>query len=262
MSDQKIVAIVQARMGSSRLPGKVLRDIYGKPMLAWVVERARKAQLISEVVVATTLEEEDNLIEQVCKDFGFACFRGSTFDVLDRYYQAAQEWNADILVRLTADCPLIDPELIDLVVNRFIEEKVDFATNRLPPPYERTYPIGLDVEVVRFSALERAWKEATESYEREHVLPYLYEKPGRFKICVVNHPTNLGNYRWTVDTPADLQFVQEVVARLPNKENFTWLDVLKIVQENPQLSAINAEIPHKSFLDVDRQINDKGGGNA
>ncbi|MGV8026799.1 MAG: cytidylyltransferase domain-containing protein [Anaerolineaceae bacterium] len=258
MTNQRIVAIIQARMGSSRLPGKVLRDIYGKPMLEWVVERARKASMLSEVAVATTIDQSDDMLEQVCANLCVSCLRGSVFDVLDRYYQAARQCEADVIVRLTADCPLIDPGLIDLVVTRFLEEKVDFAANRLPPPYERTYPIGLDVEVVAFTALERAWKEAIASHEREHVLPYLYDTPGRFKILVVDYERNLGNYRWTVDTQPDLRFIQEVVAHLPDKENFSWLDVLKIVEENPQLSEINAGISHKSFLDVDERAKDAG----
>ncbi len=257
MSEQRVVAIIQARMGSSRLPGKVLRDIHGKSMLEWVIGRARKARTLSEVAVATTIAAEDDILEQMCAQWKVPCYRGSVFDVLDRYYQAACQAEADIVVRLTADCPLLDPRLIDLVVTRFIDEKVDFAANRLPPPYERTYPIGLDVEVVSFAALERAWKEAKESHEREHVLPYLYDTPGRFKILVVDHKKNLGKYRWTVDTQPDLRFVQEVVARLSDKEDFTWLDVLKVVEENPQLSTINAGIAHKSFFDVDERTTGK-----
>ncbi len=258
MTENKIVAIVQARMGSSRLPGKVLRDIHGKPMLAWVVERARQATTLSEVAVATTTDPSDDMLEQVCANLGIACLRGSVFDVLDRYYQAARQCEADVIVRLTADCPLIDPGLIDLVVTRFLEEKVDFAANRLPPPYKRTYPIGLDVEVVSFSALERDWKEAKEKYQREHVLPYLYDTPGRFKILVVDYKKNFGKYRWTVDTQPDLMFIQEIVARLPDKEHFSWLEVLKIVEDNPQLSDINAGITHKTYLDVDERAGIEG----
>ncbi|HOJ00738.1 MAG TPA: glycosyltransferase family protein [Anaerolineaceae bacterium] len=262
MKEPRVVAIIQARMGSNRLPGKVLRDIHGKPMLAWVVERARLAATLAEVVVATTTDAGDDILAQVCKEMGVTCFRGSTFDVLDRYYQAARESEADVIVRLTADCPLIDPTLIDLVVTRFFEEKVDFATNRLPPPYQRTYPIGLDVEVVSFSALEKAWKEALEVHEREHVMPYFYDAPGRFKILIVDHETNLGKYRWTVDTQPDLRFVQEVIARLPDKEHFSWLDVLKIVEEHPQLSEINAGIAHKTYLDVDGHATNTGENHA
>jgi len=262
MKEQRVVAIIQARMGSSRLPGKVLRDIHGKPMLAWVVERARKARSLSEAMVATTTDPADDIIEQVCRQMGIACFRGSVFDVLDRYYQAARETEADVIVRITADCPLIDPDLIDQVVERFFEEKADFAANRLPPPYQRTYPIGLDVEVVSFNALQRAWQEATEKHEREHVLPYLYELPGRFNILTVDHEKNLGSYRWTVDTIQDLQFVQAIFALLPDRESFTWLDVLKIVEDNPHLSEINAGITHKTFKDVDVRAQEDKKDNA
>jgi spore coat polysaccharide biosynthesis protein SpsF len=253
MKNTRVVAIIQARMGSSRLPGKVLRDIHGKPMLAWVVERTRKASSVSEVMVATTSDPSDDMVEQVCRQMSIPCFRGNIYDVLDRYYQAAREAQADVVVRITADCPLIDAGLIDTVVQRFVEEKVDFAANRLPPPYQRTYPIGLDVEVVSFQALQRAWQEASEKHEREHVLPYLYESPGRFKTLTVDHETDLGSYRWTVDTFEDLEFIQKLFTLLPDTENFTWLDVLKIVEKNPQLSEINAGVSHKTFTDVDER---------
>jgi len=252
----RVVAIIQARMGSSRLPGKVLRDIHGKPMLVWVIERAQRAKSVTETVVATTIDEGDDILEQVCRSYHIPCLRGNVYDVLDRYYQIAREVEADVIVRLTADCPLIDPDLIDLVVQRFQEEQVDFAANRLPPPYQRTYPIGLDVEVVSFSALEKAWKEAKEKHEREHVLPYLYEEPGRFRTLTVDHEVDLGSLRWTVDTPQDLAFVREVIARLPDKETFTWLDVLKLVEDDPNLSKINADVHHKSFIDVDERAKD------
>lgn len=262
MKNTRVVAIIQARMGSSRLPGKVLRDIHGKPMLAWVVERTRKASSVSEVMVATTSDPSDDMIEQVCRQMNVPCFRGNIYDVLDRYYQAAREAQADVIVRITADCPLIDAGLIDMVVQRFLEEKVDFAANRLPPPYQRTYPIGLDVEVVSFTALQRAWQEAREKHEREHVLPYLYESPGRFKTLMVDHETDLGSYRWTVDTFEDLEFIQKLFTLLPDTENFTWLDVLKIVEKNPQLSEINAGVSHKTFKDVDERSKEDGQDNG
>ena len=262
MKNTRVVAIIQARMDSSRLPGKVLRDIHGKPMLAWVVERTRKASSVSEVMVATTSDPSDDMIEQVCRQMNVPCFRGNIYDVLDRYYQAAREAQADVIVRITADCPLIDAGLIDMVVQRFLEEKVDFAANRLPPPYQRTYPIGLDVEVVSFTALQRAWQEAREKHEREHVLPYLYESPGRFKTLMVDHETDLGSYRWTVDTFEDLEFIQKLFTLLPDTENFTWLDVLKIVEKNPQLSEINAGVSHKTFKDVDERSKEDGQDNG
>ncbi|MRR31178.1 hypothetical protein EG834_12840, partial [bacterium] len=172
------VAIIQARMSSSRLPGKVLKEAGGRIVLERMVERVRQARTVERVVVATTVDPSDDEIAAFCQAHDIDFTRGSLQDVLDRYYMAAKQYEADIIVRLTGDCPLIDPVLIDEVVNALIEQRADFACNRLPPPFARTYPIGLDVEAVTFSALQRAWTEATEKHEREHVLPYLYEVPG------------------------------------------------------------------------------------
>ena len=170
---QNTTAIIQARMSSSRLPGKVLLDIAGQPMLVRMVERARRARSIEQVVVATTTDPSDDPIEQLCAERGYDCFRGSLPDVLDRYTQAARQFEAHTIVRLTADCPLLDPAVLDLTVEALAGN--DFAANRLPPPWTRSLPIGLDVEVVTREALERAWHEAQERYQREHVLPYIYE---------------------------------------------------------------------------------------
>ena len=146
----KILAIVQARMSSSRLPGKVLKDIAGKPMLVHVIERAQKSRQISQVVVATTTDPSDDPIETFCRQRGYAFYRGSLHDVLDRFYQTAREFQADVIVRFTADCPLLDPYVVDNTIKAFLFSNVDFAANRLPPPHTRTYPIGLDTEVCTF----------------------------------------------------------------------------------------------------------------
>jgi len=248
------VAIIQARMSSNRLPGKVLADIAGKPMLFWVVERTRQAGTIDAVAVATTRDGTDNAIEETCRANDWPCFRGDAFDVLDRYYQAARYLNAESIVRLTADCPLIDPRVIDRTVDEFRRSGADFAANRLPPPWKRTYPIGLDTEVCSFSALERAWKEAHQPYQREHVMPYLYDQEGRFKVWVVDHEPDYGSYRWTVDTPEDLSFIRRVFSLLEDPLHTSWLDVLRLVQNHPELTAINASVPHKSGFDVDERV--------
>jgi len=179
----KTIAIIQARMGATRLPGKVLCDIAGQPMLVRVVERTRRASLLDGFIVATTTEVQDDALYELCRERGYPCFRGDQQDVLDRYYQSARQTGAEVVVRITADCPVIDPDLIDettkLVTGRSSlithhalrithHASLDFAANRLPPPWGRTYPIGLDVEVCTFAALERAWKEATKPYQREH----------------------------------------------------------------------------------------------
>jgi len=247
----RVVTIIQARMASSRLPGKVLMEIAGKPMLVWVVERASRARYVSEVVVATTTEPDDDPIEAECVRHGISVFRGDHYDVLDRFYQAAGHFSADVIVRLTADCPLIDPDVIDQTVERFIQEEVDFAANRLPPPWKRTFPIGLDTEVCTYAALERAWKEAKEPFEREHVMPYFYDVDGRFRILVVDHEPDYGSLRWTVDTPEDLKLVRNVFEYFPGREDFNWYEIIELFEQKPELALINAVVKAKQTQDVD-----------
>lgn len=245
-----IIAIIQARMGSTRLPGKVLQDILGQPMLMRSVIRARHSHHINEVVVATTTEPGDDAIEVFCRRQGFPVYRGSQSDLLDRYYQAALLFQADVIVRLTADCPLVDPQVIDHTIDEFNRSGVDFACNRLPPPLGRTYPIGLDAEVCTFAGLERAWKEAKEPFEREHVMPYFYDQPGRFKILRVDYPVDYGSLRWTVDTAEDLEVVRRIFAHFGGRNDFSWLEVLAFFENQPDLAQLNAGISHKTFRDV------------
>ncbi len=174
----KIVAIVQARMGSTRLPGKALKDLHGRTMLARVVRRALRSALIDKLVVATTEKKADDVIVSECDSLGISCFRGSEDDVLDRYYQAARAFSADLIVRITSDCPLIDPEIIDRVVQAFLDNCPDYASNTI----ESTYPRGLDVEVFAFDALKKAWCEASMDFQHVHVTPYIYLHPDQFRI--------------------------------------------------------------------------------
>jgi spore coat polysaccharide biosynthesis protein SpsF len=277
----RVVAIVQARMASSRLPGKVLMDLEGVPVLGRVVERTRRARTATDVVLATTTEGSDDAIADYCRRNGIAVMRGSHFDVLDRYYRAAKEARAEIVVRITADCPLIDPALVDEVVHVLhgaattypkapgaAVTDFDFVANRLPPPWRRTYPIGLDTEVCTFVALERAWREAREPTDREHVMPYLYQDvevseqtprlstgtsaPG-FRIAVLNHTEDLGGYRWTVDTAEDLEFVRQIYRHMVGRSDFTWQDVLEVIRSHPELAAINAGVKHKTLRDSDQR---------
>ncbi len=247
---QKIVAIVQARMGSTRLPGKVLLPIAGKPMLVQVVERTQRAATLSEVVVATTLDPSDDPIADVCRGQGYSLYRGSTADVLDRYYRAAAAAEAGVIVRLTGDCPLHDPGVIDHTVSEFLRTGVDFAANRLPPPWKRTYPIGLDTEVCSFQALETAWTLADEPHQREHVMPYLYEKAGRFRTLLVHHDPDFGHLRWTVDTPEDLAAVREIYSRFPGRNDFSWKEVLALYEREPALAEINSGVRHKRHREL------------
>lgn len=250
---ERVVCIIQARMGSSRLPGKVMKDICGKPMLAWVVERLKASARIDEVVVATTTDPADDPIAAYCQSMRIHFHRGQVFDVLDRFYQTATRFEADIVVRVTADCPLIDAQLVDAVIAELQSNSLDFAANRLPPPYKRTYPIGLDVEVARMSALREAWQHAHEAHEREHVMPYLYAGPRTFKTAVLDAEEDHGSLRWTVDTLQDLEFIRQLTALMACRIDFGWLDVLNLVNQHPELSRINAEVAHKSLRDIDER---------
>ena len=247
----KKVAIIQARLSSSRLPGKVLLPVGDAPMLARVINRVRRAQHVDEILVATTSDPADEPIMQFCVEQGVACFCGDPYDVLDRYYQAARSARADVIVRITADCPMITPEEIDRVVQAFLESGADFAANRLPPPFVRTTPIGMDCEVCSFETLERAWREADQPYQREHVMPYLYDLPGRFKVQVVDIQPSLGHLRFTVDTPEDLQLANQVYAAFNGREDFSLQDLLAENERHPEWQEQVAQVHHKSLFEVD-----------
>lgn len=249
--DPSVIAIIQARMSSSRLPGKVLADIGGKPMLLHVVLRARRAQTIGQVIVATTTDSSDDPIATFCRAQGIPYLRGDLMDVLDRYYQAARAFGGKTIVRLTGDCPLIDPREIDRTVRAFFDGQVDFAANRLPPPWKRTTPIGMDTEVVSFDALARAWREAEKKFEREHVMPYFYDQEGRFKTLLVDHEPDLSNLRLTVDTPEDLALIRNIFAFFDDSDEISLDQVVWLLEKNPDWLKINANIRHKSFTEVD-----------
>jgi len=264
----RVVAIIQGRMSSSRLPGKILADIAGQPMLTRVFTRTSRAKTLDEVIFATTTDASDDPVAEYCDFSGIPFTRGSLFDVLDRYYQTAKQAKAHVVVRVTADCPVIDPALIDDAVNTLLEDEYDFACNRLPPPFQRTYPIGLDVEVCTFAVLEKAWKESTETFHREHVMPYFYEgvqlsrqsrtletgiSPRGFNIALLHHTTDFGDYRWTVDTPEDLEFMRQVYNHFDGRDDFTWKEVLDLVHDEPRLMEINADVRHKTLKDIDKR---------
>jgi len=247
----KTVAIIQARLTSSRLPGKVLLPIAGQPMLARVVNRVRRASLVDEIIIATTSDPSDEQIEQFCNDKGLLCYRGDPYDVLDRFYEAARQTQADVIVRITADCPMIDPAEIDRVIRAFLESDVDFAANRLPPPFIRTTPIGMDTEVCSFAALERAWREADQPYQREHVMPYLYDNEGRFKVLHAVMEPDSGHLRFTVDTPEDLQLANEIYDAFDGRDDFTLQELLEENLKNPDWQQEVAQVQHKNLYEVD-----------
>jgi spore coat polysaccharide biosynthesis protein SpsF len=239
----KIAAIIQARMNSSRLPGKVLMDLGGETVLARVVRRLIRAKLIDEIVVATTGSAVDQVIVDECRHLGVRVFRGDENDVLDRYYQTAQWMGTEAIVRITSDCPLIDPEITDNTIYSFLDHQPDYASNAL----HRTYPRGLDTEVMTWEALSCAWREAKMPYQRAHVTPFLYENPDRFEILAVKNAVDLSNYRWTLDTPEDLAFIRAVYKRFDNDASFTWQDTLAVLQREPELIELNRGVMQKAL---------------
>lgn len=236
-----IIAIVQARMGSTRLPGKVMLDVGGQPVLARVVTRLRRARNLSAVVVATVAQPASQPIIELCHDLQVPTFSGSELNVLDRYYQAAQHVRAHVILRIMSDCPVIDPNLVDECIRTFQDDNVDYASNTIV----RTYPRGLDTEIMTFAALERAWQSSVQHYERVHVTPYIYEHPDIFRVRFITNPTDVSHYRWTIDTPDDLKLLRAIYAHFDNRDDFSWQDVLSLMKQTPALSAINAHIEHK-----------------
>jgi len=235
------VVIVQARMGSSRLPGKVLLDIGGRPMLERVLSRLAQAKRVNQVVVATSVLPRDDVLAAFCEAQQYQCFRGDQDDVLDRYYQTAKALGAQTVVRVTSDCPFIDPEIVDVVIETHRRAGADYTSNVQEP---RTFPRGLDVEVFTFEALKRAWREDKNPAWREHVTPYLYRTPTTFHLEAVANETDFSAYRWTVDTPEDLDFARQLHAALPS-EIFGWRDILNVLEVRPELILINGHIEQK-----------------
>ena len=238
----RVVAVVQARMGSTRLPGKVLIKLGEHPVLHGVVRRLRRSSQIEETVVATTGLRRDDCIADLCASSGIACFRGSEADVLDRYYHTARAYSADVVIRVTSDCPLIDPSIVDKVVLALHEQHADFACNVWP----RTYPRGLDAEAFTFAALEQAWKICEQSHQREHVTPLFYERPDLFRSAYVCAEQDYSRHRWTLDTPEDLHLLRAIYSHFED-DSFGWRDVLALVERSPELSAINAHVVQKTM---------------
>ncbi len=236
-----IAAIVQARIHSTRLPSKMLADIEGKPLLLHVIERVKKSKKVDVIVVATTKKKNDKKIIAITKKAGVQVFAGSENNVLDRFYHAAKKCNATVVVRITADDPFKDPKIIDELVGFFLDNngKFDYVSNTILP----TYPEGLDTEVFSFNALEKAWKESKKSFEREHVTPYIWQNPQKFKIKNISLKKDISHLRWTIDHPQDLQFAREIYKRLyAIKPTFLMEDILGVLKKEPDLIKINQGI--------------------
>jgi spore coat polysaccharide biosynthesis protein SpsF len=244
---ERVVAIVQARMGSTRLPAKVLQDVGGEPMLVRVMERAHRASLVDEVAVATTRHRRDDVIAELSARRGWPCTRGSEDDVLDRYHDAASTHRADVVVRITSDCPLLDPAVVDVILGeRSRGEGADYASNTIEP---RTFPRGLDAEAFTVEALDAAWRGDHEAATREHVTPFLYRHPERFTLRGVTTDPDRSWMRWTVDTPEDLE-----VVRLLHSEvgpDAGWHEMAEAMEAHPEWIAINRHVEQRDVRHPD-----------
>lgn len=245
----KTVAIIQARMGSTRLPGKVMKVICGKTVLEHVIERVKGCRLLDEVVIATTVSPADDAIVKEAERCGVKWFRGSEEDVLERYYLAAKEYDAEIVVRITSDCPLFDPTVLTEMLDYFNSERsqglnIDYLSNTLT----RSYPRGLDAEVFTFTALEKAFLNAVQPYEREHVTPYIHQHPEIFSLHGQTSDEDLSAHRWTLDTEEDFRLIEEIYFAL-YKENkfFTTEHILELLKQRPELAGINAHVEQKKL---------------
>ncbi len=242
----KTVIIVQARMTSTRLPGKILLPVLDKPLLEYQVERLRRVRLSDDLVIATTENEADEPVVALCRKLQVPYFRGPEEDVLARYFWAAQESKADTMVRITSDCPLIDPEIIDKVIDVFNthRDQFDYVSNSL----RRTYPRGMDAEVLPFSVLKEAHDEAVQADEREHVTPFIYLRPKRYRLGSVVNDVDYANYRLTVDTREDFELIKLLIENLyPSNPLFNLQDMLNLLLANPEWVTINSHVEQKKM---------------
>ncbi|MGG3888378.1 cytidylyltransferase domain-containing protein [Metabacillus fastidiosus] len=239
----KIVAIIQARMGSTRLPGKVMKTVNGKTLLEYQLERVKRSKLIDEVIIATTNKEKEQPIIDLCKKLSIRYYSGSENDVLSRYYEAAKKYDGDIIVRLTSDCPLIDPEVIDIVIKQYLDNSsYDYASNTLV----RTYPRGMDTSVFSFEILEKMNQAAKADSEREHVTLYITKRSEQYNLLNVKNNKDYSRFRLTVDTVEDFELVSKIIQNLyPQNSLFTLNDIIVFLNQNPKLIKINEHIEQK-----------------
>ncbi|MHC1681694.1 MAG: acylneuraminate cytidylyltransferase [Clostridiaceae bacterium] len=239
----KVVCIIQARFGSTRLPGKVLKEIGSKTVLELDIERIKRVKNIDEIVIATTILEKDDVIVKEAERLGIKHFRGSEEDVLSRYYLAAKEAKADVVVRVTSDCPLIDSEVTEEIIQYFKDNNFDYVSNTL----DRTYPRGLDTEVFTFKSLEKAHNEATSERDREHVTPYIWSNSSMFNLAQYKNEEDFSDYRWTLDTEEDFQVIDLIYKHFNNEavKYFNMKDIVEYLKLHPEISEINKEIEQK-----------------
>lgn len=237
----KTVTIIQSRFASTRLPGKIFLPLAGAPLLVRMVERVRAAKLVGEVVVASTTDVVDDQVEELCRAHAIPCYRGHPTDLLDRHFQCAMSYGAQVVLKIPSDCPLIDPAVVDRVIEKFLASGADYVSNLHPP----SYPDGQDVEVVAFDILKEAWARSTKDFEREHTTPYIWERPEQFRILNVAWETGRDlsmSHRITIDYWEDYELIARVYERLyPRNACFGLQEIMQLLEQEPELLAINAK---------------------
>lgn len=242
MNNKKIGIIIQARIGSTRLPGKVMLDLEGKPVLQHVVERCKESK-VDEVIVATSINPENDIIEKLCAKISIPCFRASEDNVLNRYYECAKKFNLNVVIRITADCPLIDPTIINKAIDKFNEGNYDYVSNI---HNKRTYPRGLDTEVFSFDVLKKMDKKVKKKEDKEHVTLYLLRNITQYKTAEIVNDIDYSYLRWTLDEKADFKLIKEIYSKLYKKgKQFYMKEVIKLLKENKELQEINKNIKQK-----------------
>lgn len=248
--EMKTIGIIQARMGSTRFPQKVTADIEGRPVLWHVINRFSRSKLVEKIALATTTKKDDDALVEIANAFPIDCFRGSEEDVLDRFYQCAKRYNPDVVVRVTADCPLLDPRLVDRIISFFLKGGYDIANFTLE------WPEGFDTDVISFRALKRAWLEARRASEREHVTPYIWKHPELFKTARLGHRKDLSHIRLCIDEPKDIELIREIYKRA-GRQIFFMEDILKLIEDDPDLLLINKGIMRNEGYLVSLRKKDK-----
>jgi len=254
LNKKKITVIIEARTGSSRLPNKVVAEIEGKPMIFYVIDRIKQIKSVEQIILATTQEENDKILTEIAKQNSIGSFVGDSIDVLDRDYQCALQNNADPIIRITGDCPLIDPDIVEEMLEFYLKNNYDYVSNRINPKY----PDGLDVEIYSFNTLQMAAQNAKWSSERELVTTYITKNPKNFKIFSYENQEDLSEYRWTVDEQKDLEFIRKIYSIMKPKTNFSMKEIIEILSKNSELLKINAGIMrnegHLKLYDNDKVV--------
>jgi len=240
----KPVAIIQVRMDSTRLPGKVLKKLNGITVLESLLNQLNYSKLFNDKIIATTSNSEDDVIFNFCKSKEIKCYRGSQDDVLDRYYNCAKKFSINTIIRITSDCPLMDPQVVDAVIDFYLKNSYDYVNNC----YNRTYPYGNDVEIFSLKVLEKVWEKATKPSEREHVTPYIYNNPDEFSLGWIENKENLSEFHWTIDRKEDLIFVQNIFKKI-SKRPILMKDIIDVIKDDPSLLEINKNTnPNEGYL--------------